>query len=145
MSADVLRRRFAFLLDSSLVRFVAVGLSNTAVGLGVIYLCWHALGWPDIAANLTGYAAGLVWGFVLHRRWTFRSTAAVGSGFMGYLVVCAVAYVVNLGVVTVSRQLIGPTSFLPHIFGIAAYSALVYIACRWFVFRARGGAGGEPQ
>lgn len=145
MSADVLRRRFAVLLDSSLVRFAAVGLSNTIVGLSVIYLCWHALGWSDIGANLTGYAAGLVWGFVLHRRWTFRSTAAVGAGFIGYLAVCAFAYAVNLGVVTFSRGLLGPTSFLPHVLGIAVYSALVYVACRWFVFPEKGSTDGEQR
>lgn len=140
---ETLRQCCAWLWQSSLVRFVAVGLSNTAVGLSVIYLCWRALGWSDISSNLTGYGAGLIWGFMMHRRWTFRSSAAIGPGFAGYAVVCAGAYGVNLGVVMLSRQLLGPTSFLPHVMGIVTYSALVYVACRLIVFHPEGGVRGK--
>lgn len=136
----MLCRPLAWLWQSSLVRFVAVGLSNTAVGLSVIYLCWHALGWSDIGANLTGYIAGLVWGFMLHRRWTFRSKAAIGSGLLGYALVCACAYGINLGLVMLTRQALGPASFLPHVLGILLYSAIVYLACRWIVFSPDAGA-----
>jgi putative flippase GtrA len=129
-----LRVRLSWLLQSSLCRFVLVGLSNTLIGLGTIYVCWHALGWPDIGANMAGYGVGFAWSFVLHRSWTFRSRASIGHSVTSYAAVCAASWGANLAMLGFLRQALGPESFLPHVMGVATYSVLVYCACRWIVF-----------
>jgi putative flippase GtrA len=134
-------RRSLTLWRFSFIRFIAVGLSNTLVGLSVIYLCWRAFGWSDVASNVTGYAVGLLWGFALHRRWTFRADNRIGRGFVRYVAVCLTAYALNLVIVVLMRHLLGPDSFLPHVLGNAAYSLFVFFACRWFVF---GGTAVPP-
>lgn len=134
MSSDALQRAWRALWQWSAVRFAAVGISNTLVGLSVIYVCWRFLGWSDFGSNATGYAVGLAWSFVWHRRLTFRANTPVGRGLVGYGLVCLAAYAINLGCVAASRAWLGPASFLPHVIGNVAYSAFVYGACRWFVF-----------
>jgi putative flippase GtrA len=128
-------RRGSALWRFSVFRFIAVGISNTLVGLSVIYLCWAVLGWSDVASNITGYVVGLAWSFGLHRRLTFRADTAVAHGLVRYVIVCLLAYGLNLQLVVWTRQLLGPDSFLPHVVGNGAYSVFVYMACRWFVFR----------
>jgi len=119
----------------SLVRFIAVGISNTAVGLGAIFVCWHVFGWSDVTSNVIGYCVGLAWAFTWHRRLTFRADTAVVHGFVRFVIVCAVAYAINLKLVLLARAWVGPDSFVPHVLGNVAYSALVFVGCRWFVFR----------
>jgi len=118
------------------LRFAVVGVSNTLVGLSVIYLCWRLLGWSDAAANVTGFAVGWLWSFGLHRRVTFRSSGPVAAGMLRYAGVCLFAYAVNLGVVLGTRHVLAADSFVPHLLGNVAYSAIVYFASRTLVFAA---------
>ncbi|MBM3490482.1 MAG: GtrA family protein [Alphaproteobacteria bacterium] len=121
--------RFTRRLEQHLVRYLAVGLGNTALGLAVIYGCKWALGWPDIAANLAGYAVGLVVSYVLNARWTFRYAGSWWRGFTRFLAVVALAYVANL--VTVLALIgFGWNSYLAQAAGILPYTAVGFLGNR---------------
>src|SRR5215813_10098156 len=109
------------------LRFAAVGMSNTAIGLLVIYVAWHTWGWPDWAANSLGYAAGFVWGFGLNRQWTFRARDSVPRSFARYLLVCAVAFGVNMVAMLSSRRAVGEDTFAPHLIGVCLYTAIAFL------------------
>jgi len=55
-----------------IVRFALVGILNTALSLGTIYLLQNGLGVDYRAANAIGYALGIITSFVLNRIWTDR-------------------------------------------------------------------------
>ncbi len=83
-------------------RFAAVGLSGSAVNLGVLHLLAGVLGLPEIAASALAIEASIVWNFVLHDAITFRDrrgTARVGAGgrLLRYHGVSAVGALVQLG------------------------------------------------
>ena len=118
------------------LRFGAVGLLNTAVGYAVI-LAGLALGWGDIASNATGYAAGLVTGFLLNRSWTFRSDGGLRQACR-YLLAFMVCYCANLAVLAAARSIGFVESPVAHLAGIGAYSALFYFCSARYVF-----AGGQ--
>jgi len=61
-------RRHAF--GSQLVRFLVVGVGNTAVSF-VAYRLLLAVSTPYVIAAALGFAAGAVNGYVFNRRWTF--------------------------------------------------------------------------
>lgn len=130
-----LLRALAGVWRHSPVRFIAVGLSNTAVGLGAVFVCWRVFGWSDVTSNVTGYCVGLAWAFTWHRRITFQADTAVVHGFVRFVAVCLAAYATNLEVVLLARAWLGPRSFVPHVLGNVVYSTLVFVGCRWFVFR----------
>jgi putative flippase GtrA len=119
------------------IRFAVVGVSNTLIGLLVIYLAWRGWGWPDWAANSLGYAVGIVWSFALNRRWTFRARGSVSRSFMRFLLVCGVAFTANLVVMLSCRRALGDASFAPHLIGACVYTAISFTGSQFFAFRER--------
>ena len=55
------------------IRYCIVGVLNTLVTLGVIYLCKSMLGWNLYVSNALGYIAGVTNSFFCNKQWTFRS------------------------------------------------------------------------
>jgi len=120
-----------------ILRFGIVGLVNTALGYAVI-LTGLALGWGDIASNAAGYAAGLLAGFLLNRRWTFRSSgnANIGEG-RRYALVFLGAYGANLAVLSLARSLGFVESPIAQLAGLCSYSILFYLGSSRYVFVSR--------
>jgi putative flippase GtrA len=127
-----------------MLRFGAVGVLNTALGYTVI-LAGLALGFGDIASNVTGYAAGLVLGFFLNRQWTFSTADGFRSGtIQRYAITFLVAYGANLAVVITARSAGIIENPLVHLAGICLYSVLFYLGSVRFVFVA-GRAKASPD
>ena len=55
------------------IRYCIVGVLNTLVTLGVIYLCKSMLGWNLYVSNALGYIAGVTNSFFFNKQWTFKS------------------------------------------------------------------------
>jgi len=55
------------------LRFVVVGLANTMIGLGTIYLLKWLVGMSDTAANVGGCSLGLAASFLFNRTSTTRA------------------------------------------------------------------------
>lgn len=123
-------------LHHSSVRYVMVGLSNTAIGFAVIWLTLSGFGFSNVAANVAGYAVAFLWSFALNRRWTFRHRGAVGTGLFRYALVCLMAYAANLLVVVVLGERLGQGSLFVQLYGMLTYTALAYIGARRFAFPA---------
>lgn len=122
-------------MNRRLARFVLVGLSNTLLGLLVIFACKALLGIADAAANLIGYALLIGLSFVLNRRWTFEDRGHVGTSLLRFLLVLAVAYAANLGT-TLAAIGLGVDSYLAHVLGIGPYTVIGYVGSWLFVFTA---------
>jgi putative flippase GtrA len=122
------------LVEHSSVRYLLVGLSNTAIGFGVIWLTLTGFGFGNIAANVTGYAVAFVWSFALNRTWTFRHQGAMGKGFVRYASVCAMAYMANLLIVAWLGARLGKPSLLVQLCGVVVYTVLAYLGSRRFAF-----------
>jgi putative flippase GtrA len=123
------------LIQNSFFRFVLVGVSNTAIGMSVIYIAWSTFRLGDMSANVLGYVIGFLWSFAINRLWTFHDNGAVTRSFTRFALVCAVAYAANLLVLFATRSAIGEASFLPHVFGAVTYTILGYLGSRFFVFK----------
>lgn len=132
-------RRWASRLGEPL-RFGAAGIANTITGFAVIAAAL-AVGLGDVQANALGYAVGLLQGFLLNRRWTFRAGAVPPRRqIMRYLAAFVPAFGLNLLVVAafVSSGIAGNP--LTHVAGIAVYTVAFYFLCAHFVFRERPSA-----
>lgn len=118
-----------------LVRFLLVGLVNTGVGLGTIWLLIWTAGWADIPANAAGYAVGLTCSFVLNRRWTFASDSPWWPALWRFLAVFAVAYGTNLLAVVVLRDAVQVDRYLAHALATVPYTIVFFVGSRYFAFR----------
>ncbi len=139
------------ILDPTLLRFLCVGVVNTAAGSGVMFGLYnlaglHALGqagyWLSTAAN---YLVGSVVSFFLNRHFTFRSSergpAAVCRFILNILLCYLTAYGLALPAAKVlfqsfqvSSQVLGNVTML---FGAGLFVILNYLGQRYFVFRQR--------
>jgi putative flippase GtrA len=117
-------------------RFLGVGAANTLIGLGVIYACKRLLGFGDVLANVSGYAVGLMIGFLLNRHWTFGHTGNVRVAALRFLAVFGVAYSVNLLCVLLAIRAAGIDDYVSQAIGILPYTAIFYLGSRLYAFRS---------
>jgi putative flippase GtrA len=118
---------------ATMLRFLLVGVANTTLGLGLIYLSLQ-LGAGDIAANALGYGAGLLFSFFANRSWTFRHSGALSPAFWRFLTVFAVAYGANLASTLITLRWFGAGSFLAQVAGVGPYTVIFYLGSRRFAF-----------
>lgn len=121
-------------VSAELVKFASVGILNTAIGLAVIYSLKWGLQWGDANANLVGYLICISLGFVLNGRWTFgRSTLKTGH-LLGYLLVVAVAYLMNLFAVLMSIMVFDVPGDYAQLVGVPVFTLVSFLLNKLFVF-----------
>jgi len=126
------------------MRFCMVGASNTAIGLGLIWVAWRWLRWPDLPANVLGYSVGFLWSYALNRRWTFAHRGPLAQSFARFALICALAYAVNLAVLAASRAALGAASFWPHVLGMAAYTLVGFLGSQFYAFHVQRSPRSQP-
>jgi len=115
-------------------RFLIVGLANTGLTLGLIFvLLW--IGTPLIAANVVGYLAGFVNSFVWNRRWTFRSGGAVWREMVVYTLVWLVSYLLQMGALIAASRGLGLSDTGSTLVAMVFFTGPNYLGNRWFTFR----------
>lgn len=120
---------------NAILKFIAVGLVNTAAGLATVYAASHWLDANAYIANAAGLAVGIVIGYQLNRLWTFRGARPAAQAPLRYLVSFAAAYAINLAILTLALHAGLPV--LPaQAAALAAYSVAFYLLCRLIVFPA---------
>jgi len=122
-----------------LARFIAVGVSNTLIGLTVIYVAKWAFHVGDAPANGIGYAVGLAVSFTLNSRWTFSYRGSQRTAFIKFMVAALAAYGMNLLVVMLLIHSAGVNSYVAQALGMPVYTVIFYFSTKYFVFR-----NGEP-
>ncbi|HEY1783424.1 MAG TPA: GtrA family protein [Roseiarcus sp.] len=118
----------------SFLRFCAVGVINTAVGLGLIFSLMRFGGVQYVVANAIGYAVGTVVSFFLNRSWTFYHKGPVLSSAVRWFLVIAIAYGANVCAVIVSHEYFGIDRYISQLSGMVAYTSLSYLGGRFYAF-----------
>lgn len=78
------------------VKYCLVGVMNTLVTLGVIFVCKALLGWNLYLSNALGYVAGVVNSFVWNKMWVFRSQGRYAREAVVFLVGFGLCYGLQL-------------------------------------------------
>ena len=115
-----------------------VGVANTAIGLAAIYAAMFLFQAGPALANVTGYAIGVGFSFLANRSWTFGDRRASHRLLPRFLLVLAVSYVVNLGVVVAATTQLHMNPYAAQLLGIGIYALLSFIGCRSLVFAPCG-------
>lgn len=119
------------------LRFIAVGALNTAAGLATIAAALYVFHTDPYIANALGFAVGVGIGYELNRRWTFSSSRSALITAPRYLLVFAVSYAINVGVLSAALRMPGIPLMAAQAAAIAAYSLAFYFLCRLVVFTDR--------
>lgn len=121
-----------------LVRYGLVGGGVTALQAAVYWLLSSQAGWHPQLANVLGYVAALVTGFVAHGSITFRGQGGEGgaaSRFLRFFAVSLVSLGLNafwvwLTVTALSLPLWAPVPFM-----VVVTPGLVFVLNRQWVYR----------
>jgi len=120
-------------IDRTLLRFVIVGIGNTALGLFVIFVSRQFF--SDLIANLVGYLVVVPVSFFTHRELSFRDSGNWMLTFVFYLATIVVAYFVNFAVLIKCLEG-GVNPYLAQTSAIASHVIFTYIMFRVIVFRS---------
>jgi putative flippase GtrA len=129
------------ILDGTVLRFLLVGILNTFVGAGTMFMLYNLLNcsyWISSAAN---YVVGGVVSFFLNKYFTFQnkewSWAQVGKFVVNVVLCYVIAYAAAKPLVM--HLLMGRATKIQEniamLAGMCLYTALNYFGQRFFAFR----------
>ena len=130
------------LIDSSIPKFLLVGVGNTLLSMALMFLLEGLGYWPSTAI---AYVAGAVVSFFLNRKFTFKSEEDFWPSAVKFAINVAVCYLLAYGVAQPLGGLILGHTPLPVIWrerltklgGMCLYTLLNYFGQRFFAFQKR--------
>jgi len=81
------------------IKYILVGCLNTAITLGVIFLCKSLLNVNPYVSNAIGYIAGLINSFIWNKNWVFKSQKGYSREAIKFAVGFGICYGLQLLVV----------------------------------------------
>ncbi len=129
------------LIDSSVPKFLLVGVINTLVGTGIMFLLYnlaHVPYWPSVCAN---YLCGGVVSYFLNKYFTFRSRERSWAQVGRFVLTVAVCMVIAYGLAKPAARWalsgFGPQvqENVAMVVGMGLYTVLNYFGQRFFAFK----------
>jgi putative flippase GtrA len=129
-------------MKHSFIRFILVGLINTCVGLGMMYLLLDGAHLGYWISSFIGNSIGAVVSYFLNRRFTFRSHSSIlKSGFRFVLAILGCYFISYKVSRALSIFLLGQFAITGHwlddvalLIGSGLYTISNYFAQKKFVF-----------
>ena len=113
--------------------YAGSGVINTIVGFIVIFSAM-AIGFSPMVSNVAGYAVGFILGFVLSKKFVFRSNGHFVAESGRYLIAFVISFLFNLLVLNLALSYLIFHVVVAQIAAAGSYTMLMYILTRLFVF-----------
>lgn len=129
------------LLDPTMVKFLLVGVVNTLVGCGVMFLLYNLAScsyWLSSAAN---YVVGGIVSFFLNKYFTFQNHERSWKQVVKFIATVAVCYLLSYGAAKpavmwlLSSQPVKVQENVAMLVGMGLYTVLNYFGQRFFAFQ----------
>lgn len=118
--------------ESALItRYAGSGALNTVAGFAVIFALM-ALEFSPYVANIGGYLVGFILGFVVSKKFVFRSNGHFVTESLRYLLAFLVCFFLNL--LALKLALTRTNAIAAQIVSAVIYTGAMYLFTRWFVF-----------
>ena len=120
----------------SLARFALVGLAGSLVYFLLLWSLVDVLGWPVVPASCCAFLLVAVENYLLHRGWTFRSTAPHGQALPEFLLVSVAGFCINGAVMALGVEGLGLNYLAVQLVAIGMVVACNFVGAQR-IFRAR--------
>jgi putative flippase GtrA len=127
-----------------LAKYIVVGVANTLLGYAIIFACMYLLGLGPAISNVIGYALGLAISYLMHRHFTFNSTQRRDTEVLRFVVVFAVAYLLNLGALMLLIHHFMVSKDVAQIAAGVVYVGASFVMQKLWVFRQRAALPEAP-
>ena len=133
----LLVRSRALLLDTTLRRFAIVGLTTTALDLGLFGALAVVAGIMPVVANIVSYSSGIVASFILNRGWTFgeRRSEAAHRHAIKFVVTNLAGLAISTAIVALLVLALDVPRFAAKGASLPVVFAWNYALARFWVFR----------
>jgi putative flippase GtrA len=127
--------------ESTVPRFLLVGVVNTLVGCGAMFLLYNLAHWSYWLSSAANYVLGGIVSFFLNKYFTFRKKDWSWGQVARFAVNVAVCWLLAYGLAKplVLRALDGRPTWLQEnaamLVGMCLYTVLNYLGQRFFAFR----------
>jgi len=108
---------------------------NTIVGFIVIFSAM-AMGLSPMVSNITGYVVGFTMGFLLSKKFVFRSNGHLVVESIRYLIAFVLSFLFNLLVLRLALTYYNFQAVPSQVAAAGSYTLLMYVLTRFFVFGA---------
>ncbi|MBQ9166351.1 MAG: GtrA family protein [Oscillospiraceae bacterium] len=129
------------IIDKTTVKFLIVGVANTVVGAGCMFLLYnvaHCTYWLSSAAN---YIVGGIVSFVLNKYFTFQKRGWDLKEVARFVVNVILCYLIAYGIakptvlLVLSGQSVDLQENVAMAVGMCLYTGLNYLGQRYFAFK----------
>ena len=129
------------LVDRTIIKFLTVGMFNTLVGCGTMFLLYnvaHCSYWVSSAAN---YIVGGVVSFFLNKYFTFQSKTWDWAQVWKFVVNVSICYLLGYGLAKplvrylLAEQAVNSQENISMLVGMCLYTGLNYLGQRFFAFK----------
>ena len=131
------------LFDKHLWRFLLVGVANSIVGNGAMFLLYNLAGWSYWASSVMNYILGGICSYFLNKYFTFQNKEHSWKQVGKFILTVAVCYLIAYGVAkpVMMRLLSGQSVKFQEnaamVVGMGLYMGLNYMGQRFFAFRSK--------
>lgn len=122
------------ILQYSFIKYLMVGMINTLVGFGIIFILMYSGLLPEIA-NFIGYLCGFILSFILNKYFTFKSKNYVKSEFIRFALSMGIAYLINLLILVISYRSLGINEYISQIIAGIFYTLVGYLLSKFYTFK----------
>ena len=104
------------------IKYCAVGVLNTLICLGVIFICKSIFEINPYVSNAIGYIAGVINSFLWNKKWVFKSNRNMGREAIVFICGFAICYALQFLIVwSLNQSSFGPEEFSFWVFTITGY------------------------
>ncbi len=118
------------------LKFIALGVMNTAVSLIVIYVLMK-IGLNYRLSNFIGYIAGLINSFIFNKVWVFKTKKNLIKEGLTFIIVFALCYGVQYLMLLLMVERYDINKYVSQFLSMGIYTFLNFILNRIFTFKNR--------
>ena len=128
--------------DKTFLKFIIVGIINTAVGAGVMFALYNIFNCSYWISSIMNYVVGSVVSFFLNKYFTFKSKAFSFKEVIYFIINIAVCFFIAYGAAKpfamylLSSYSVSVQENTAMFIGMVLFTGLNYLAQRFIVFKS---------
>lgn len=91
------------------IRFIIVGVVNTALDFSILFILAKVLGFPDLISNIMSTSVALAFSFFANKTYTFKGSSASGRQFAYFLIITLIGlWGIQSAIIIIFKSVAGP-------------------------------------
>lgn len=131
------------IFDAQFIRFLGVGVINTAVGTGTMFLLYNVFGAGYWISSAFNYIVGSIVSYILNKKFTFKNQDSNKKTIIKFVVGIAVCYGIAYGIAKplVHTLLVGQSQKMADnmamLVGMGLFVIINYLSQKFFTFNSK--------